>query len=714
MYNEGEYIYQEFQKNFKDKRKNPIVLYGIGNNTGKLLPRIKEYNIVGLMDGKKKTGNIWEKDILDYKDVQQLEIKTIIIIARPAVISVIYHRIEKFCKKNGITVYDIKGRDLSKVYVNHKNDIPYFQLSMENLRNEIEKHDIISFDIFDTLVMRKTLYPRDIFYIIERKLKNNKISFAELRIAAEDELYKKGINPTIDEIYESIQKRSGISDKQRDELLKLEIDTELEFLVPRNEMLILFNSIKKIKTVYLITDMYLTKEFIVKILRKCGYQDYEDIYISCEKKKSKEEGLFDIFCKEILKDKETNRCLHIGDNYYADVISANKSGLDVFQIMSSWELLANSSYNELLTLDLDLLDRLAIGLFCEKAFNHPFALYHTKGKLNVTSSQSFAYLFISPMIFYFTIWLIQRILQLKCDYVLYPSRDSFLIKNLCNIVKKNQYIEDFPEGEYFYTSRRGMLAATIWNEEDIIKVIQIDFWGDIRELFKRRFDIEIEEQGKDVRLMNNLELNTYVKKYKNEIIAQCENERKNYIHYLLKTGISSHEKIAFLDFVAAGKIQNGLEKLIPDKNIQGFYFLKREANGKEIDRDIHVESFYPSKGAFQIDSNVYLYYLFLELVLTSPEATFHSFRNDGTVQFMKEDRSKMHIKNVLELQSVVAEYAEEFTKLYPNLLNVTINRDIPDKLLGFLGREYSVLDIKEITSLNLVDEFLSQTFNILN
>lgn len=711
MYDEAEYIYQQFQTNFSEQKNTPLVLYGIGNNTGKLLPKIRDYNIVGLMDEKRKDGIIWGKKILDYDEVKRLGVKSIIIIARPAVIGVIYHRISEFCKENYIIVYDVNGRDLSQIYVTQENDIPYFHLCYEDLIEEAERHSIISFDIFDTLIMRKTLYPKDIFYIVEKKIdKEINISFAFLRISTEEELNKEGVNPTIYEIYERIQKISGISDAQKEQILNLEIDTELEFLIPRRKMLELFNYIKEKKKIYLISDMYLTKDILMKILKKCGYEGYEDIFVSCEEGSSKTEELFDIF-KEKVKGAEYG--LHIGDNHIADIMSARKSGFDTFQIMSAQELLESSSYKKLLVADTGLMDHLAIGLFCERAFNNPFILYNSKGKLNVKDDEEFVYLFIAPMLFYFVIWFVQKIRQMDCDFVLYTSRDSFLIQKICQIITEKQRIHNFPDGMYFYTSRRSVLAATIWNECDIKARTRIDFWGDIQEMFKRRFDIEIEEKGKDVRVMDGSEIEFLIKKYEKEILEQSERERKNYISYIFKAGINKHRRIALIDFVAVGTVQNGLEKLIPDKEIQGFYFLKRQPGKKELDRDVKAESFYPSKGDFEIDSNVYHYYLFLELVLTSPEPTFHSVHDDGKMRFMGETRSKEHCKVIERLQDSIMDYTNEFVRLYPDLEKEDINREIPDKILGYLGKEYTTLDIPEITTLTLTDEFFSRTFNIL-
>ena len=80
---------------------------------------------------------------------------------------------------------------------------------------------------------------------------------------------------------------------------------------------------------------------------------------------------------------------------------------------------------------------------------------------------------------------------------------------------------------------------------------------------------------------------------------------------------------------------------------------------------------------------------------------------------MEENRSKEHCKTVSRLQKAVLDYANGFIGLYPRLETAAVNRRIPDIILGFLGKEYTTLNMKEITSLFLTDEFYSQSFNIL-
>ena len=195
-------------------------------------------------------------------------------------------------------------------------------------------------------------------------------------------------------------------------------------------------------------------------------------------------------------------------------------------------------------------------------------------------------------------------------------------------------------------------------------------------------------------------------------MCQSERERNNYIGYISDTGILKHDNIAFIDFVAAGKVQNGLEKLIAGKKIQGFYFLRRDPDKGELDRDINVRSFYPSKGAFEIDFNVYKYYLFLEMILTSPEATFHSISDEGGISFMEEVRTEEHLEIVSRFQESILEYADVFLGVCPDLMSCQIDKNIPDIILGFLDKENTTINMEEVTSLVLTDEFLSQTFNI--
>lgn len=709
MYNQEEYIYTEFKENYTDV-KEPIVIYGIGVDAGKLIPRIQEYNIVGLMDGKQKSGEIYGKVIVDYKEVLELNVKKIVIVARPAILGMIYHRIEKFTSENNIFVGDVRGRNLAEIFCNHENDIPYFHKNWCDLKSACESHDIVTFDIFDTLLVRKTMFPKDIFEIVEAaliKAVDGIQEFARIRIKAEDNCYKKGMNPTIYQIYDEI---GDMTECSKDVLLRYldkEIKTEKKFLCARKSMLKFFDEIKEKKQVYLISDMYLPSVILKDILQECGYTGYKDIYVSCEQGYSKSDGLFEKFIEQ---DTRRKNAIHIGDNENADGRSAENAGLDVFLIMNKMEMLENSSYNVIIDKAEALLDRVSIGLFCNRAFDNPFALYGTKGKLRIEDYRDIAYLFIAPEILYFSCWLIKNIIESKCDCVIYPSRDAFVLQKICSIISKNQKIMDFPEGKYIYASRRALYAASTFEQRDIDFVLSHEYRGSILGLFENRFNLRLPEsaEGYDWDTIMKLAV-----KYSSWILERCLEERTNYLNYLKKNDIHTKKKLAFIDFVAAGTIQNGMRKLLQNE-LQGFYFLKRNTEDIERENNINVVSFYPPKGDFELDANIYRFYLFFELMLTSPEATLNHISEDLRPVFFQEKRSREEIDMVMEMQEEMLQFAEEISNLHPSILSESIKKTIPDMLVGFIGKEYTDIECEKMMSMVLTDEYFSRTFNIFD
>lgn len=709
MYNQDEFIYAEFKSNYTDV-KEPIVIYGIGVDAGKLIPKIQEYNIVGLMDGKQKSGEIYGKHIIDFKELKELRVKKIIIVARPAVLGVIYHRIEKFTKENRIFVGDVRGRNLAEVFCTRENDIPYFHKNWIDLSNACKNHDIVTFDIFDTLIVRKTMQPKDIFDIVEIELSNIDTvikEFAKIRIKAEDNCYKKKMNPTIYQIYDEIELLTESSKDTLQKYLEKEIETEKQFLCARKSMRDFFYEIKEKKEIYLISDMYLPAEILTDILNGCGYTGYKSIYVSCEQECSKNDGLFEKF---IAEDGRRQNAIHIGDNEVSDGKSAENAGLETFLIMNKLEMLENSSYSEVIDKAESLLDRISTGLFCNRAFDNPFALYETKGKLQLNDYRDIAYLFIAPEILYFSGWLMKNIIAEKCDFVMYPSRDAFVLQKICSAISKNQKITDYPEGKYVYVSRRALYAATAFEQKDIDFIVAHEYRGSTSDLFKDRFNIELPEEVEGYDSNKVMELAV---KYSACILERCRMERINYCSYLNENGIAKKKKTAFIDFVAAGTVQNGMRKLLPNE-IQGFYFLKRDTDDIDREMNLKVRSFYPPKGDFELDANIYRFYLFFELMITSPEPTLNYISEELKPVFLLEKRSPEEIRMVMEMQEEMLRFAEEISILHPSMFSEDIEKTIPDMIVGFMGKEYSDIECEMMTSMVLTDEYFSRTFNIFD
>ncbi|OOP79415.1 hydrolase, partial [Helicobacter pylori] len=122
---------------------------------------------------------------------------------------------------------------------------------LDGAKSEILKYDVISFDIFDTLLLRPFIKPTDLFWYIETKY--NIKGFHQARILAEVQSREisKRQDITLDEIYHQIP-------KEFHSYKGVEIATEKEVLIPNLEMLELYRFAKENnKRVIIVSDMYL-------------------------------------------------------------------------------------------------------------------------------------------------------------------------------------------------------------------------------------------------------------------------------------------------------------------------------------------------------------------------------------------------------------------------------------------------------------------------
>lgn len=163
------YVVRSFIEHFSCYKDKKIVIYGKGPKTKQILDACPDYNIEGLMDGALKGGYIHNKKILSPDEVAVIKPDIVVVVAKVESTAIVYQRIGKFCYDHAIPLYGINGKNLHEYYgvgEFHSINSPYFLKSEEELKAQIRSHEIISFDIFDTLIMRKTFNPLDVFEIV--------------------------------------------------------------------------------------------------------------------------------------------------------------------------------------------------------------------------------------------------------------------------------------------------------------------------------------------------------------------------------------------------------------------------------------------------------------------------------------------------------------------------------------------------------------------
>lgn len=451
-------VFMLHEKKWKGKR---LALYGTGVIATEILTTCQAVDIVGVYDRDIKSGTIKGVDILDIHNIAKDKIEVVVIAAQPENIYAIYSRIYDAVNEAKAEIYDIQGEDLHALYgdvtVRFSADMDCFPFSENELLEQIGTHEIISFDIFDTLLMRRVYEPHDVFFIVQERAKEQGSSVPDLykyRIQAEINLIQE--IPTLVELYDEFQKLTGISNDRKEQLMQIEIDVEREVIIPRKEMVDIWEkAIGLGKDVYLISDMYLPTEILEDILRKNGIRGYKKLYNSCDFHKPKVNGLFEIFCREV----KGKTYLHIGDHAHADGTFANKAGIDSFIISKASVLCEQSSFREL-RMDIQTWnERLLYGLFISCLFNSPFCI-EKDGRVIIDDVKTFAFCCVAPVVSCFIKWL-KGLQEKEKKEILFSSRDGWLIKKLMEEGGEEH------RGIYFYTSRIACLSSKKSLEEHV-------------------------------------------------------------------------------------------------------------------------------------------------------------------------------------------------------------------------------------------------------
>ena len=166
-----------------------------------------------------------------------------------------------------------------------------FRYSNEEVKKVIDDCDVISFDIFDTLLLRPYYEPHDVFRHLERL--NDAPGFYESRKNAEAvarQVYSEKEDICFSQIYEFIE------DKYKS-LKEKELDLESKILFQNQFMKEIYDyCLEKGKKVIIVSDMYLSKDFLENVLKRNGYTGFEKLFVSSEFGKMKYSGnLFRVF-----------------------------------------------------------------------------------------------------------------------------------------------------------------------------------------------------------------------------------------------------------------------------------------------------------------------------------------------------------------------------------------------------------------------------------
>lgn len=619
----ADYESEIFFEGFKDKKEKRILLYGAGNFTKLLLSnaRIAEYRIAGICDSNKKLigQEIGGYVIKELKDVQKDADCIVINTGRQLWVD-IYNQIKNveldIYYRNGVNAKQCEDSQIS----NH------LQASLEELEKLVEEYDIISFDLFDTLVLRETSAPEDVFLLEELYLKQQDIlceGFKEYR----KEMGIAFPEATIYDIYNEVGQYFGWSAEVQRWAAGMELFFEKSLIKPRTEIVRFYEKISLQKEVYIVSDMYLPSADLYEILQELGIRvDKKRIMVSCEFHGSKYDGRLWKCFRDRIGD---SRCLHIGDDEVADKEMSALFGIDSFIIPTADALLKNSSAsfagNHLNT----TISRLAYGKIKNKLFNNPFTT--NTQKVSFVSESDMGYCVLGFMMYSFTNWMIRRSREDKIDKLCFLARDGYLMKKIYDSYT-HMLGGQFPESIYVETSCRIMHTVNIYTEADIYDrfCMKPTYYCSIEEYLHFRYGIKMVDTArmdaeKKCVSLSISEFKELVKPYVDQILAVCKTSRDAYQQYLKNIGVDG--RIAVVDWGMHGTIQYNLNKFLKE-NFKGYYMYAKVDERHEFYQN-DMDSFVDDKIGATI---LYEHGFFIESFFTSENGTV--LRMDEKNQFV--------------------------------------------------------------------------------
>lgn len=395
-----------------------------------------------------------------------------------------------------LTIEDItKERPFNVMYTVNtpvRNDVFSWELELKNLICD-ENIDVVSFDIFDTLVVRPFAKPIDLLKLLNAEFLRlfdikSYYDFSNIRVVSEFRartLNSTKLNSleeiTLDDIYEQIHSDYGFDSELLNQLKLREQELEIEFCSARGFAKQLFELAKQQgKKIFITSDMYLSRSVIEKILEKNGYSEYNELFISSEVGLTKHsKNLFRYIFKNT--GYKPQKILHIGDSWESDVENPQALGMKSFHLPKTTDILYNyhpaiyggrilgsqrefSDVHDLNDIENYFIGYSAlIGLIANKLFDNPYVYYNPWSDFNADPFV-IGYAALGPYLYAVTDWIRQTAAENGASKIHFVARDGYLPMQAFELFKK---FYTLPNTNYLYVSRKSMIFSDIYTSNDI-------------------------------------------------------------------------------------------------------------------------------------------------------------------------------------------------------------------------------------------------------
>lgn len=545
--------------------------------------------------------------------------------------------------------------------------------NLDFVYQRIRESDIVSFDVFDTLLLRNVIRPTDIFRLVELEysmLYSKRIPFMKIRVEAEEQARRtiKEEDVHFDAIYKVVRERIG---QEAEELKRLELEMEQRFLIANPEIKPLFElAVELKKRIYIISDMYLSSRWIGEFLNRNGIRGYDKLFVSGELKATKSTGSIYAFIRQSESIDDAARWIHIGDNVQSDYVSARKRGIESYLYKKP-----NDRY------ELGPINTIGDSIIRALQINGQIA------NPNMDYWYRFGWEIVGPLYAGLMFWLAGH-LRGK-DNIYFLSRDGYMPCRLYNMMRS--FEPELPEGRYLYASRRAFIYPQLPFEDrayalDILTahnpalgqklrvndiLVNLELNPDHYEDQLNRFGLSADTTVSEDTIVR---VNQFLDSIWEDVVQLLCAERELVMQYLGEMGVLKFESLNIFDIGWRGSTHLALQRLL-QKPVHGYYLGTTKNIFEEIksrSRGYLFDQGKPSKYNKRIFEHIMMY----ELVFSAPEGSLIRFvkRNDtGRVQpyLMDVEKNERIYEIINQFQQGAADLFKNVL-LYNKYINVSV------------------------------------------
>ena len=574
--------------------------------------------------------------------------------------------------------------------------------------------EVVSFDVFDTLLVRPVIDPPDLFYIVERRVReaigDHRYPFAHIRVWAEKRarqqlrLQRPDFEDiTLDEIYGVLESDLRLSADDIDLMKQLEIAVELQYLRPRQGIKDLYAlAVDNNKLIITISDVYLPACHVVDVLTRNGFHHIHRHFISSEIRLSKRTGnLFHYVLAEL--EIKPAGLVHIGDNKGADVERPKKYGIQAFHFEKPVaRFFSETVHSRLWKHGIQRTDssyRLMLGLIINNMFDATSSHDWERESLFNGDPYVLGYYGAGPVLFALTKWLMESSIRGGYEKLVFIARDGYIPLEIFKILRP--LYETLPQTDYLRISRSACYPFDFISEADIIanwKNLPLSRKISVRDFLQLRFYLNMSQEledffraeGIDVDrpFKNTEDLLTLCLQIKDKILAQVTYMRGLARRYY-QDQIATNKKQAIFDLGYRGRAQRVINQ-IADRPVTGFYFFSYQDILDHDATNLHYFNFLTNPQNQYVEG-LRFNTAILELLVSEIDV-------GSLVGFQEKDHE---VLPVFEEEEIPTVFRQKIEAMQRGIL------DFCRHLMAIFGNDLRYLNVAPTTAYHVLSEFMT-------